>query len=248
MSGVFITAGAGAGLGIPITVSIPLFPNVPQLPGVPQLARSLLFAAFLAPTIALPATGPVLAQAQQTPELWGVLDDKGNVAINADSVQDFGWRQEYRISNFPVQQGQFASYNKVTLPFESSIVLTKGGSVNDRFDFLAQVDRVAASLTLYTILTPEKAYLDVNVTRAELQRRGTANAYYFDVELFFTQVVQVAAQYSSSNANGVTTSTETSSVPSAVRPVNQGLNNPQTPSSAVQSATVAAITPPKPTG
>ena len=40
MSALIIAQGWGAGLGIPITVSIPQFPSVANLPGVPQLARS----------------------------------------------------------------------------------------------------------------------------------------------------------------------------------------------------------------
>ena len=224
-----------------ITVALSPFPNVPNLPGVPQLARSLLFPSSGAPTIATQATSGALFQSAP-PERWGVLDQSDTVVIDADSVLDFGYRAEYRISNFPVQDGQFASYNKVTLPFESSVALTKGGSVNDRLNFLAQCDAVAASLDLYTILTPEKAYLNCNVTRVELSRRGVQNANYFDVEMFFIQIISVTPQYSSTS--NVTTPTNNASEPSAIPPANQGLTNAQNPTTAVQSQAAAAIAPP----
>lgn len=241
-----ITVGAGAGLGIAITVPLPPFPNVPNLPGVPQIARSLIFAALAPPALGFAAEPGVLWQATQAAPVWGVFDANNNEVINADSVQDFGWRQEYRVSNYQIQRGAFASYNKVALPFESSVVLSKGGSLSERTAFLQQIDTVAASLATYKILTPEKTYLNVNVTRPELSRRGPANACFFDVELFFVQIAEVEQQYSTSTPN--TPSTANSSVPSAVPPINSGQNNPQTPSTAVQSAARAAITPPKPTG
>jgi hypothetical protein len=221
---------------------------VPQLPGVPQLARSLLFPASPAPTAGTQATQGTLWQSTQAAPVWGVFNADGTIAIEADSVADFNWRQEYRVSNFPVQQGAFASYNKVTLPFECSVVLTKGGSLASRNQFLAQIDAVAASLSLYTIITPEKSYLSCNVTRPELSRRGAANATFFDVELFFTQIVEVQQQYSNTSAPNGTPSTANSSVPSAIPPINSAQNSPLTPSTAVQTAAIQAITPPVPTG
>jgi hypothetical protein len=155
------------------------------------------------------------------------------LAIAADSVQEFGWRKENRIPNFPIQQGAFGTYNRVALPFENSITLTKGGTLTDRTAFLQAVDAVIAqaNIALYTIRTPEKSYANVSCTRAEVARRGTGNAFYFDVELFFIEINEVAAQYSTtSTASTPVTPTNNASVPSAVPTVNRGLNYPQTPS------------------
>ncbi len=240
-----ITQGWGAELGIPVTVATPQFPNVPVLPGVPQIARSLLFPPSPPPTIGTAATSGNLWQSSQSAPVWGVFDSNGNQVVAPDSVQEFGWRQENRVPNFPVQAGQFSTYNRVGLPYESSVTLTKGGDLTSRSTFLQQIDALIAqsNINLYTIRTPEKSYLSVTVNRAELARRGKDNAFYFDVELYFTQVNQVAAQYSTTQ-----TATNNASVPSAIPPANQGLNNPQTPTTAVQQSALAAIVPPVPTG
>jgi hypothetical protein len=214
------------------------FPNVPNLPGVPQLARSLLFLPSPSPTIGNQALSGVLWHATQSAPVWGVFDS-GNVSVlKADSIQDFGWRQEYRVSNFPVQQGEFASYNKVRLPFECSVIATKGGTLTQRIQFLQQVDALASSLKLYTIITPEKSYLNCNVTRAELARRGSGAACWFDVEVFFVQVVEVTP-YSTSGTGAP--STANAQVASAVPTTNQGLTNAATPTTAVQTAVTQAI-------
>jgi hypothetical protein len=233
-------------VGLAVTVPLPPFPNVPQLPGVPQLARSLLFPTSISITLGTPATQGALWQASQAAPVWGIFDQDNNQVVTPDSVADFGWRQEFRVSNFPVQQGQFASYNRVLLPFESSIILTKGGTLSERQTFLQQIDAIAAAgnIQLYNIATPEKSYIDVTITRAELSRRGKDNAYYFDVELFFVQVISVNAQYTTTG----TTSTADAQEPSAVPTANNGLSSASVPSPAVQAAAITAITPPSPTG
>ena len=241
MSAQIITQGWGAGFGISITVPLPPFPNVPSLPGVPQIARSLLFPPSGAPALGFAANPDVLWHATQAAPVWGVFDSDGNQVIVPDSVQDFGWRAENRVPNFPIQQGQFATYNRVGLPFETSVMLVKGGDLTSRSVFLAQVDTVIAqaNVNLYTVRTPEKSYINVTVTRAEMSRRGKDGAFWFDVELYFTQVNQQPVQYSNTQ-----TPTNNASVPSAIPPVNQGLTNPQIPTSAVQQSALTAVTPP----
>src|SRR5579863_2690901 len=217
MSVQFITQGWGAGLGIPITVFIPPFPNVASLPGVPQLARSLLIEALAPPTLGFAANPAVLWQATQAAPVWGVFDSNNRLVVNADSVQDFGWRKENRIPNFPIQSGQFGTYNRIGLPSEASVVLSKGSAngngLGARTAFLQQIDAIVAqkNISLYTIRTPEKSYINVSVTRAEMSRRGVGNANYIDVELYFIEIAPVDAQFST-----VATPTNNASVPSAI--------------------------------
>lgn len=203
------------------------FPDVPLLPGVPLLARAALTVIVdvnaviqIAAKFAVQTPLIVLQQAARAKPVWGVFDSNGNKVINPDNVMAFDYRAEWSVSNFPVQNGQFASYNKVLHPFDTSVVLTKGGTENDRTAFILACEHVAASLNLFTIMTPEKQYLNCNVTRMEMSRKETKGAFFVSVELFFTQIVQVDAQYSSDGAQG--TSTANASVPSAVPSVNQG--------------------------
>lgn len=249
MSVSLIIQGWGAGLGIPITVPLPPFPNVASLPGVPQLARSLLIEALAPPVLGFAAEPSVLWQATQSAPVWGVFDDNNNIVVNADSVQDFGWRKENRIPNFPIQQGQFATYNRVGLPSEESVMLSKGSANGDglsaRTRFLQEIDAIVdqKNINLYTIRTPEKSYVNVSVTRAEMSRRGVAHANYIDVELYFIEIVPISAQYGTTAG-----ATPNAKEPSALPVANQGLTQAQTPTTAVQKSAAAAITPPVPTG
>jgi hypothetical protein len=219
-----------------IFVEANIFPNVPNLPGVPQLARAALgLLTYLpAPTLGTQAPLQALFHATLAAPVWGVYDSEGNQAIEHDSMRSFDYRAEWAVADFPVQDGGFGSYDKVTRSFDASVTLVKGGSASDRTNFLNDCQTVAGSLNQYQIFTPEKRYLAVNCTRMELSRRETNRAFFLEVELFFREIREVTAQYSSTAA-----ATQNASVPSAEPPANQGPKQPATPTP--QAAAGAAV-------
>lgn len=223
------------------------FPDVPNLPGVPLLARAALSAIIdvtsvinIARVFATQAPVDVLFQATKAAPVWGVFNQQGQRIINADNVMAFDYRAEWDVSNFPVQSGSFASYNKVVHPFDTSVILTKGGSQSDRTAFLLQCETVAASLDLVNILTPEKQYLNVNGVRMEMSRKDVKGAFFTVVELFFRQIIQVDAQYSSAGTQG--TSTANASAPSALPAINQGNVQALPPSAQTQTTVASKLT------
>ena len=119
--------------------------SILQSPGVPLLADS----------------GPEVQAdiAQQ----WGLYDQSGLPAVIVDNIQSLEVALEAQISDFPVENGGFASYNKVIRPFDVRLAMTKGGSVEDRQAFVQQVQDAWQSLELFNVITPEVVYLDVNV-------------------------------------------------------------------------------------
>lgn len=212
------------------TISVPPFPNVPVLPGVPQLVRSLLFPASPAPTLGTPAATDTLWQSANATPVWGIFDSTGATqVVTPDSVLDFDNRNEWRVSNFPVQQGGFGTYNKVIVPFEVSVRMSKGGALADRTAFLQQIAAIAGDTNLYTILTPEKSYQNCNVTRYEVTRRGTSGAggpsgafFLTEVDVFFIQIIQVTAQYSTTAVG-----TQNAQEPQAQPAINNGSTQAQ---------------------
>lgn len=198
------------------------FPQIPALPGVPQLTRSPLFPPPSVPTLGNNAPAGTLWRAGQSGPTWGIFL-KSKLVLNPDSIVDFDHRNDWRVSDFPVQAGAFASYNKVANPFEISVKMTKGGTQAQRSAFLNQLDSIAGDLNLYTILTPERSYINVNITRYELSRRGVGGAFWFnDVEVFFRQIRTVAAQYTTTAA-----AMQNAQNADAQPPTNTGVIQPQ---------------------
>lgn len=218
-------------------IPVPQFPLVPALSGVPQLVRSALN--FPPNTVSL-GTGALqnqLAAAQQNVFPWGVFDSSGNQTLKPDSILNLDNRNEWKLSDYPVQVGSFASYNKVIVPYEVSLRFSKGGDLGQRAAFLKSIDDIAGDTNLYSIVTPERTYLDVNITRYEVTRRGAEGAYFLcEIDVYFRQILQVTPQYSSTAAN-----TSNAQNPAAVPPVNQGNLQPSdfVPTSAQQTAASA---------
>jgi hypothetical protein len=228
-------------------IIVALYPDVPAFRGVPQLVRSPTAEQIRALAIANAAVRGRLWQSAATQPKWGIFkngvepdtarrrrlvefppiagrrrEEESNAAIVPDNIMALDNRNEARVSDFPVQAGAFAAYNKVAVPFELTVRLTKGGSVDDRARFLAQIEAAHKSLDLYYVLTPERTYLDVNITRYEVTRRGSGGAYYLtEVDVFFREIRQVAAQYSASTA-----ATRNAQEPNARPSVSQGIVQP----------------------
>ena len=224
-----------------------LFPDVPNLPGVPLLARASLSAIVdvttainIARVFATQAPVDVLFQATKAAPQWGVFDQSGNRVIAADNVMAFDYRAEYDVSTFPVQSGQFADYNKVKRPQDTSVLLTKGGTQADRTAFLNSCQSVLDSINLYNILTPERQYLNVNCLRMEMSRKDVKGAFFVMVELYFKEIQQVDAQYSSDGTQGTSTANATN--PTAIPAVNQGNIQAQPPNAQTQAATISKLT------
>jgi hypothetical protein len=206
------------------TITVSLYPNVPMLPGVPQLVRSPLFPPSPAPTLGT-AQQDALGSGSAQQNLWGIFDSSFNPVLQPDSFLDFDWRSDYRISNFPVQAGGFATYNKVKLPEEISLRMAFGQDLTARANFLSTLSSLSAGLDLYTISTPEVSYLNCNIQRCEVTRRGKEGAFFLtEVDVYFIQIIQVTAQYSSTAAN-----TQNAQQAVSQPPVNQGAVQPQTP-------------------
>lgn len=117
---------------------------------------------------------------------WGLYKD-GVAVIVANSIAVFGFKASSQISDYPVEQGGFASYNKVQMPFAGRVRYVTGGSLADRINFLNSVDAAKKSLDLYDLVTPEETYRNVNVTDYDYERRAD-NAGLLAVDLICEEV------------------------------------------------------------
>jgi len=196
----------------------PPFPNVPQLPGVPQVRRSSLFPASAPPILNIPIAIGRLWQAFFAQPVWGIFEQPEEQpttvgedgietvtvrsqplkrVVTPDSIGEFGYRNEYDTSDYPVQKGGFADYNKVANPFEISLRLRKGGNKDERAKLIEEIEAIVGTTLFYQIMTPERTYRNCNVTRYEISRRGAGGAYYMsEVDIYFKEIREVEAEYS----------------------------------------------------
>lgn len=194
------------------------FPRVPQLPGVPQLLRAAIPSGVRLPVLGTAAALTQLGLAAFATPRWGIFDLQGNQLIFPDAVIDFGFRNGYSLPTFPVQDGAFANYNKVSTPIDIVVRMSIGGSEAQRAEFIATLDRLAATLDLYRVLTPERVYDGYNIERVEVIRRGAQGAFYIEgADIYLKEIRQITPKYENTN-----TTTENAKDPAALPPVNNG--------------------------
>jgi hypothetical protein len=132
---------------------------------------------------------------------WGLYLN-GNPVITANSIAVFGFKSTSEVSDYPVEQGGFASYDKVQLPFSGRVRYVTGGTLSDRTSFLNSVDTAKKSLDLYDLVTPEETYPSVNVTDYDYERRAdNAGLLIVDVSC---EEIRVTGTVSYSTTPGVT--------------------------------------------
>lgn len=170
-------------------MSGPLYPNVPAGDGVPSVRRDASNS-FSSPEPQLTKDSEGVTKLASTQ--WGVFNTNGRSALQPDNIVAVGYDGEYRVADYPIEKGGFESYDKVALPFDVRLRMTKGGLLAERQQFLAAIDRVRADLNLYNVVTPEATYLNVNCVRVRLDRDATSGAGLLGVEMDFREIRQNA--------------------------------------------------------
>ena len=200
-------------------------PLVPNVLGVPPLtsyspAASLV---FLTADLVLSLVGFLF------PVQWGIFLN-GLPIIDADSVVSFEYKQEWTVSDFPLEQGAFQSYDKVQVPFDVRVRYATGGSQVDRQSFLDSIQAIAGSLLLFDVVTPEAIYNSVNITHWDYRRTSTNGVGLLVVDIWCVEV-RVTAVTAFSNTNQ----------PAGASPQPGGLVQPQPPS-LPESSSLPSIT------
>lgn len=193
------------------------FPNVPQVPGVPQVPRSPQVSAAVPAGLGI--IEGALWRSLQVETRWGIYDSNGNSLVDNSALQGLpqaflqsigglpgmssatystgsvDYSKEMKTSDFPIEQGGFASYNKVETPSAPVVTLCMCGNEGQRKQFLNTIDTATKSTNLYTIVTPEVSYIGYSIDRYDYQRRSDHGVTLLIVTLGLKEIRQVSAQY-----------------------------------------------------
>lgn len=169
--------------------------NVPKVPGVPALPS---FSASIPVLLIADAIASILSLFAEVE--WGIFLE-GNPAMDFNSVQKFEYKQDWPISDYPVQEGAFQSYDKVQLPFDNRLTLTSGSSAAERQQFLADLKIIGNSLKLYDVVTPEAVYASTNVSHIDYRRTATNGVGMIIADLWLVEIrVSATAKFSNTKS------------------------------------------------
>lgn len=225
-------------MGLTDMANIP-FPNVPNVPGVPAIPRSPNVTPSLSAGLGL--LQGILWRTFQVDTRWGIFDSKGQALGDPAQITGFvgqamdsagigstlstnsvDYSKETRVSDFPVEGGTFANYNKVELPASPIVTLCLTGSENNRRTFLEAIDTACKSTDKYSVVTPEVTYVDYSIERYNYSRRASKGATLLIVEISLKEIREVSAAY-------VKTQINKPKEPAATPPVDGGKVQAQLP-------------------
>lgn len=208
-------------MGAVPTIPAPPFTDIPNAPGAPTpLAPRAAPQPGEDPSSVQTADDPDVSSASQDGPQWGLFDDSGAAVISA-AVLDFEVLFESVISDYPIEQGGFESYNKVTRPFEGRVTFAKSGTAADRTDFLNAIAAAKTALTLYSLVMPEETYANVNVIHYDFPRTAEKGVNLLRVNVWVREVRETATQTFSNTKD-----------PNSADAVNDGSVQPTPPTTA----------------
>lgn len=170
------------------------FPNVPISPGVPTLRRAVSGVAVRTGVLGrLQAFDQFGLLDDLLSRVWGVYTNDFQVALAADSVVSFKYRGEEKIASHPTENGGFASYNKVAMPYDIQMTITcSGNGRQSRDQILSKLEELKASTDTYVIVTPDYSYTGANMITYDYTRTAKNGVSLLQVALYFQEVRQTA--------------------------------------------------------
>lgn len=170
-------------------MSFPNFPGVPALKSAPLAAVIVL------------GNGVLQKGLNYFKPQWGIYRSDGKTpAINPDSMLSVDYSNMQNISQYPVEQGSFTSFNKVQTPFRIIVKMAKGGTKASRQVFIKELEDLNDSLELFTIVTPERTYRNANVERYDITRSADSGAGMVISNVYFTEIREASVTTSTTQA------------------------------------------------
>lgn len=147
----------------------PKYVNVPASPGVPSIFRSPGYVQVVDAVVALDSISLLLFG---NPLVYGIYDASLNPVIESSGVIGVELRKEWNASDYPVEEGQFATYNKVKRPFDACVTFSFADSLQDRSGYLQTLEGAAGSTAIFSVVTPEFVYPSATIVSYTYRRRN----------------------------------------------------------------------------
>lgn len=207
-------------------------PLMPAFPGVPTLINGTPTGAIAA--LAFTGLASLGGAFQQT---WGIFSTGGAPILEADSVFAVEFMQDFRISDYPQEQGAFESYNKVQVPFQAKVTFALN---QDRESFLQGIFAQLYSLQLVTVVTPEISYPSANLIHCGYRRTARDGVTLILVEVW---VEEVRISTTSAAGGGPATASGDTASQNGEDPSNDGSVQPQQTTTAPVDQTTGNLLP-----
>jgi len=130
-------------------------------------------------------------------KVWGIFNDFGLPLLQVDSVASLEYQSNSDIAKYPIEQGSFSSYNKVSLPSNCRVQFLKGtGGPLERGSVLTQIKLYEKSTLGFTIVSPEVVYLNYQIVGFSYARTAQDGATMLTINVDLEEVLEAKVDYS----------------------------------------------------
>ena len=126
---------------------------------------------------------------------WTLMNASGQAAVTFTSFLSMELRNESLLVDGPVEEGSFATYNKIETPLEVDVSLGIQGDDAALQKALDALNTLQAGLELISLITPDAEYTDLNLFGFSFRRRREDGLGALWVDLSLKSVKQVRAAY-----------------------------------------------------
>lgn len=136
-------------------------------------------------------------------EQWGLYTQGSNPVpvLDVDTVMELKFADSSKVSDFPVEKGSFASYNKVIAPYQPKIKVLVGSSKDGQTSSQTRMQALLEDLfsevrstNIYDLHLPETFYEGVTVEKYDYKRTSTKGRGMLEVDITLMQVLEVTPQ------------------------------------------------------
>ncbi|MFT8952972.1 MAG: phage baseplate protein [Gluconobacter sp.] len=206
-------------------VTMPSIWDIPVAVGVPALLGQSIGADVDASASTALAGVVQSWTINQAAKKWGIYQNTRDPltgqtgtenVLSAAHVHGVEYESSYAVSDAPLEDGGFTSYNKVKAPYNARILLVCDGSeageslilsqiktlisqngvtadLSVRQDFLNTLDRIVADTNLYHVVTPERTYINANIVGYRWRRTSENGVTMLMAEVALQEVRKTAS-------------------------------------------------------
>lgn len=127
--------------------------------------------------------------------IWMITDSGGQIVLEFSSFLSADVRNEGQAVSAPVEEGGFASYNKVDSPLSISATLAFQGNEMQIQNALFTLSALREETRLVNLVTPDAEYASLTLENYNYSRTRENGVGVLFVELMFVEVRQVKTQY-----------------------------------------------------
>lgn len=135
---------------------------------------------------------------------WAIVDSEtqNNIAT-FDTFYDFSFTQDSNITTYPIENGDFVSYNKQNNPYTINVTLIKSGLTIPylKKQFVSNLSVYVNTAKLVDVITPQGAYLQNSLSNLSYVSDPEDNSDMIIARVTIKEVKYLGSKIGSANNN-----------------------------------------------